>query len=367
MNSLESRKILDKAKYYLKSELSDKYLICEILCNDFYKNYYIDEELSNMIKSIIINKKTFNYVKFKNQKIAHEISVLLFYNNKQHNLTEDKVMKVIKHLLSSEFTDMILMHDIHKYIIDNFNNNNIHDYIDILSHTYIKSTETIKILTEMKNFVKSQLPINKTIYDDSQNVHTTEINTSVLRAAYKLQKLYPNNEDCIDIIDLMDKLTLDDLEVIERIETDCTIFSYNSNNFTLENVFISLLKFIECHDESDELYARLSEQLNEMFKYCSTGYLSRLISSIQGYTEDDDLIIRISERDRLKSIIFTCLNKELSKEMNEQFLMDLHDSKSLKFISDVVNKNFMSWKTDVNMTAPEFSDAVVSIIESYVI
>ena len=87
-----------------------------------------------------------------------------------------------------------------------------------------------------------------------------------------------------------------------------------STRFTLLDVFRGLYFFIENHSNSEELRKRLKEELNEMGNYCSTGYLARLVNVVQGFVENENLIIKIANEQEIFAKLKTRVGKRLINE-----------------------------------------------------
>jgi hypothetical protein len=168
--------------------------------------------------------------------------------------------------------------------------------------------------TENRNPIK----IIPTIYTDTQNVHTTKINTSVLKAcAYLIRHKSPDvvfNE--IEIINKLIGISPSKSKIIntvmDRVSIDLSRFSADGDNmFSLHDVFSALVAYIKDHEYSVELYSRLIEEMESMSLYCSTGHLSRLINVIQGYSDVDELCIRISDDEQIHAVVSRYLNSVL--------------------------------------------------------
>jgi len=184
---------------------------------------------------------------------------------------------------------------------------------------------------------------NKTVFDNAQNVHTTEIEKSVLIIldVLKNTSILKINENTIDInyvekslLSLLDeKIKCDNncknnnnmlenlLELllqkskdeqycskeckkeseiqdrillsINRIKMDRTLY----RNSTLSSVIIKLWSYIHINEHKDEMLKRLLEELDDMSGTCSSGFLSRLVNVISGF--DENLSIRISWEDQI--------------------------------------------------------------------
>ncbi len=168
---------------------------------------------------------------------------------------------------------------------------------------------------------------NATIFENSQNVHTEEIEASVTdvlefftdlpmlkinkvpinftyvknQVQLLIRKLLKRNEDnctckgkvfCSDECRKIYKIDI----ALNRIHLDRAL--YSKFNSTLVNILLKVWTYASSHEHKDEIHKRLLEELEEMSGTCSSGYASRLINVISGFGEFN---IRISWADQIKA------------------------------------------------------------------
>lgn len=203
----------------------------------------------------------------------------------------------------------------------------------------------------------------KIVYQDSQNVHNSKINKDVLKICEKLCEKYKditvindnlkiNNahfNTCLENIkeDLIQKYkTFEDLINDNLNYTKDSIATFGKNEITLKQIFISLYLFISESEHKQELEKRLLEEMKEMKGQCTTGHLSRFINVIQGFTDDDSLIIKMSEIDQANAVIRTYITNELKKCNDEQIINGITDKNKeyIKFIVTIISKKLKEWK-----------------------
>ncbi len=184
----------------------------------------------------------------------------------------------------------------------------------------------------------------KTVYEDSQNVHTKDINDAVLETAKKLIKKYPTSNMNSDISIPNDKKKQAIDVSIHRLKTDPSVFKHG---LTLYQIYNSLLECIKNHPERKALEDRLNEELYEMSGQCTTGHLSRLINVISGFSDLTENLggIKLSITDEVYASISKSLNKELETAENSLELMNgmvpgisKERKLYLKFIKDTSDK-----------------------------
>lgn len=88
---------------------------------------------------------------------------------------------------------------------------------------------------------------------------------------------------------------------------------YSSYNNTLSSVLVKVWSVIMTNKYKDELIKRLLEELEEMAYTCSSGFISRLVNVLSGYT---DYSIRISWEDQVVANFSGRLNAAISRIQN---------------------------------------------------
>jgi hypothetical protein len=213
--------------------------------------------------------------------------------------------------------------------------------IFLLNRVEDRGYEMLHIIREaeaVQQEVQGQYDTFVTIVTDTQNVHASEINTENLKVCVNLIVEY--GSDDVDMNDVVlpalalvypeDPGCLRD--VLERVEIDTTIFSLGENKFSLYNLFCALWRFIDFnHQHKEELYKRLVEEMVAMSNYCTTGHLARFISVIQGFTDNEDLHVRISVGEHMKIVIGSILDNTLSTAPDEVVDAIISDDQTLFF------------------------------------
>jgi|SaaInlV_165m_DNA_2_1040747.scaffolds.fasta_scaffold00547_7 hypothetical protein len=165
---------------------------------------------------------------------------------------------------------------------------------------------------------------SNSIFDNSQNVHTEELETSALEILEHLNYLttMKHNDEFIDYdyvynqimliineIIVSSELTEENIDKIHlalnRILIDRTL--YSKFNVSLSNVLVKVWSYIQTRDNDIklEMQNRLIEELIEMADTCFSGYILRLINSVTGFGE---LNLKISWEDQIISNLTGRLN-----------------------------------------------------------
>jgi hypothetical protein len=236
---------------------------------------------------------------------------------------------------------------------------------------------------ENNNTINNNIPIIsvKTVYSDSQNVHDSSINSSVIKV---LNNLYSRYGKILDTYASNMNISLDNYKklVIDKIKSflkskfsnksilidesidyiNRNIAKFGNNEYTLGDAIICLWLYITAHKNRDELQIRLLEELNEMKGFCTTGHIARLMNVIQGYTDDENLCIRISNREQIRSVIQNYLNTELSNCDNDEVMDGFITGNEVfkEFIKTKVNNKLPDWTKEYGNDIVLFRDNIVN-------
>ena len=157
-----------------------------------------------------------------------------------------------------------------------------------------------------------------TVFDNAQNVHTTEVEASVaevleffailplhmvqkkpiefeyvheqIKDMLKNKNKNKNKNTSLSPTEREEKIALS----MNRICLDRALYSKYNN--TLANILLKVWSYIIGHENEIEMRKRLLEELEDMSGTCSTGFASRLINVISGFGEFN---IRISWEDQI--------------------------------------------------------------------
>ena len=224
----------------------------------------------------------------------------------------------------------------------------------------LKGREIINHLATMKGIVR-------TVFDNAQNVHTVEIENSVMHILEFLADfpIAKNKDIEIDFSFIKSKIdkSLEEMKELVNSEKDSVIellnrkqFSqfceycgtgvdvenllqdkfcsqlcvdnnhkekniklslnriymdrllYSKFNLTLNHILIKVYSYIVAQSNSEEMYKRLLEELNDMSGTCSSGFASRLVNTISGFGEFN---IQISFTDQIISNFAGRLNARI--------------------------------------------------------
>jgi hypothetical protein len=376
-----------------------KLQVSQFLCTKLYDIYRLSHDKTNIIikelGSIVFDgqgletRDRISYLSFRNQNVSFETSINLFHLNIRERIAQVSYFQILKYILKyenrefdidiiAEFETIFLNPETPTHvkmdIADIFLMNNavrrgneMLDEVRMVDEPYDPVDRNPVIAAEIARLNRIAIPrVNglgrgshkaTTVYQDSQNVHTSGVNTSVLKACARLIELEkpsvlkwliggtsitqikkilcdisPNHSNLIDT-------------VITRIEIDVAQFNSGSVYFSLHDVFTSLFSFIKDHEHTMELYLRLIEEMVAMANYCTTGHLSRLINVIQGYTDDDDeLCVRISDSQQIRAVVSHYLDTVMrdASEVVMDAMMDYNKQPFYDYIVSELSKRIPS-------------------------
>lgn len=244
----------------------------------------------------------------------------------------------------------------------------IRDRDDIQEEQKIRVVNRVERKEEKKNI--------RTVYSDSQNVHNTKINQSVLSVARHIVGLY-NYQIGLDNELVSDEQLLNRIgrylntkygnrlkESLDFISTSVATFGIN---ISLQDVFRAIWLWMgdQKPDLRNDLEKRLVDELREMEGYCTTGHLARLINVIQGFTDDDNLTIKIADKDRAKSVVVAFLSKCVKESGDEKLLEEMLDCTDyyLLFIKKCIIKQYYEWVKEEDL---EFIQEIPKAVNDFI-
>ena len=299
--------------YFLKI-INNKILDCD----------YRYKTILSLERRAIVNKKFFIFetcLEFLKKEFNFTMYRILSGQNLLQNFEmEDSVKNNVENILLSFSKDEDLEYNLRA------------DAADVLLNL---GSENMK--KEGRNIIFSLGQINgvnKTIFDNAQNVHVKDIEKSVLDIIIKLSnyptiKLDDKNPIDYEYVQLKINNQLDellkydsDLDMVKknriqisfnRIYMDKALYFNNS----VSNILVKVWSYIENNEYKTEMQKRLIEELDEMSGTCSSGFASRIVNSITGFGEFD---LHISWEDQIVSNFSGRLNAYARKIANEDSL-----------------------------------------------
>ena len=137
------------------------------------------------------------------------------------------------------------------------------------------------------------------IYGDTQSVHNHNIQTGIKNSIKNILNHKPCVEDYIEyilrdeILDIYTKESLIEYSKDENIHTEL--------NITFGELLKYVISRIESNPHKDEIKKILNEEMRGALCKCTTGRISRLINSLNGF--DKEIIITISDSEQISQIV----------------------------------------------------------------
>ena len=202
-----------------------------------------------------------------------------------------------------------------------------------------------------------QRPPMETVYNDSQNVHNTELNDSVWDNIGILQQEYmvtPISEESYREIYIELRLNDNQYRSWQRIETDKCLFHKDKTSVSLKMILLYVLSYIDRQNQQlrIELLQRLGQELTDMSGTCASGHLSRLVNVLVGY--HPNINIQISEQERIKASFSQLLQKMVCEdEQSEHLLIEMttpsQNNLFVKFVQQHKNKMLTKLIENLNL------------------
>lgn len=217
-----------------------------------------------------------------------------------------------------------------------------------------------------------------TLYDNAQNVHTSDISENVEKALTFLHTFkiltVKNKEITVDYVEkkILKILRKEKVKKVKkskreekvkitmnRILLDRALYSkYNCN---LSHVLLKIWTYIHKNKHEEEMTKRLLEELEDMAGTCSSGYITRLVNTISGF---GDFSMTISWREQLISNLTGRLNARARNisDKDEQALvlsemtLDTSEYAKRKNFLKFLRKNLLSIREELYSEFKEYID-----------
>ena len=312
-------------------------------CRYDYNTFKQIKGLGNLYESRL-NKKFKNISSIPSIDKLNERFALLVHENKDNEEYLNELFDI------QERNNLGLRHLFDTRYVNRDNRNNIH-----IQNNFIPQKKDIKKLS-LEN-----------IASDNQNVHNTYINESTKKAAIFITDKYKikNNKEIDKIIE----------EIISEMKIKYKDFyllideykKYNGTTFgigiNLMHLLCSVWKCIKDQPEVEDLKERLYQEMSDSSRHCSSGKLTRLLNTLQGYNILDDIF---NVTVYVQNFIFDYINKKIQqyddyiegliltnpKNKEEQDIRD----KTLKFVNDIVESNIKEWSEKFEIEEKEIID-----------
>jgi hypothetical protein len=368
LNSNTFQEDLQKHQTELMSDdttIERKWDLCVFYGSKVTSYIHIKPDLVSLLANIIWEYfvQDIKFLSFQNTNVVIQVCEKIIRNECHIKGNERFYICILKFLLRYTHDEEIRT-IVFNELMDLFvQTRNINIRMIIADVMLLNGFETVgeQLLQRIRLMEQPTVTNRRNITNDTQNVHNSEINSSVLQCSVRLIELYQSNELKSDeILKELDNPLLG--LVLERLETDTTLFHYEEEksnvSFNLPTVLANTWQFIKMHENSSELKKILTEHLIDATNYCSTGYLARIISTIQGFSDDEKLQIRISPIERLKPIMKMRMDS-IIRDMPQHILDNMIEVNNNVFTQYILDH------LDLTEFAMEKPSHVLEILETY--
>jgi len=204
---------------------------------------------------------------------------------------------------------------------------------------------------------------------DEHNVHNSAINNTVKEVIVHLFEDFPTDNGTAKFLLEQVKNTLRNrpkwtgkaANAISFIEKSDVHFNIN---VTLRQMVASVVAYARTLDDAevqDELYRRLAEELHEMDGKCSTGYMSRIASVLQGYTDNPRYIFTVDIEKVVKQAVRNFLTDSL-RTAGEEVIDGIVDRTPayIEYIDSVSTKHMDAWVEAYGEENREHIETIIS-------
>ena len=174
------------------------------------------------------------------------------------------------------------------------------------------------------------------IFGDSQNIHDTTINRSIIESINRLLKDVPLQD--VDQTELMN-------DSILTVKTKQLLLEYMSHNeqhsillLSFAELFGVIWQIIKTHEHSSVIKSILNQEMSDSLCKCFTGRMNRLVNVLNGF--DSRVIIHISDSDAIANIII--MHKKTYTDVNKLREVVSNDLKERGY-SEIVIKDWIDF------------------------
>lgn len=217
--------------------------------------------------------------------------------------------------------------------------------LDVLLRYYPKDQRVITLHRKMQFGDDNR----NDVYNDAQNVHDEEINAAVLNAAENLMdwgEEHPLNlppspfgnpvadwARGVLFSHFTDPKQQQIIECcIQRCTIDTTCFG---SGFNIADIFYTTLHYITLSPHAEGIYPIFMEEMDNMKELCSSGYVARCITALQGQHKNGDFDIVIPFSKKLHALVSMKISSEMERA-NEYVVLGTYDPDYRKYFLDFV-------------------------------
>ncbi len=351
-----------------------KIMFCEYLFKKVWSMYKLpskDKEkiVPELTKSVTLIKNIVTkgeYLKFFDEEVVCDLSQHFYINRFKgpyfvlQMINDTQLLK--QTIINPKYSEEDLKEHFIKWISRTTVFEQRSNLLDVVLRYFPNDRQILGIYEDMK-FGGGK---NKSIYNNSQNAHHSDVKDSTLAACFQLLKWDADN-DPLKIPEgttfrsfaewILEKVPTKKGDadivkcVIERMCIDTTYFTYTddrtSKTFSISDIFIAMSNYISKSIHKQTLKLILMDELREMAVLCSSGYIARFLSVVSGF--DERFTITVSPLVQLHASISNKIQQSLNDASEEIILGSIdeeHKALYISFIKGVVRKWLNLWCED---------------------
>ena len=173
------------------------------------------------------------------------------------------------------------------------------------------------------------------IYQDNQSIHNSGIQKSFRESVNRLLSKQP---------DLSLEKTLEEI-VSSELSDKCksSLVDYSSRediqgelNITFGELLIAVWDRIRGHENKQDIYKILSQEMSDALCMCFTGKITRLVNSLSGFVPEVE--IKISDNEQISNLVIVTKDKIIPYNSDEHKSLFLKEMKERGYSQDIINE-----------------------------
>ena len=164
---------------------------------------------------------------------------------------------------------------------------------------------------------------NNKVYSDGQNIHNSNIQKYFRNSLGNLTK----DKDVLTL-EICKKYILECHELEEQVKRELLNYCDDETEHsvylvTFKEVFQHVISRIVRHQDANEIFKILNEEIKDTICKCFTGRMTRLVNVLNGFC--DDITIQIGSNEQIANVIISLQKKYEGDELVSQVRKELEE------------------------------------------
>ena len=173
------------------------------------------------------------------------------------------------------------------------------------------------------------------VYQDKQSIHNSSIQHSFRESVNRLLSKKP---------ELSLEKTLEEI-VSSELSYECksSLVDYSSRedihgelNITFGELLIAVWDRIRSHENKQDIYKILSQEMSDALCMCFTGRITRLVNSLSGFVPD--VSIHISDNEQISNLVLTTKEKIIPYNSDEHKALFQKEMEERGYSQDIIDE-----------------------------